>query len=185
MEAVEFFQYIKVPMTVAHVIAVVFGMGSALVSDALFSFFGRDKNLNNTELSTLSLLSKLVLYSLPLIILSGMALFLTNIDKYLNSNKFLAKMTILCILLLNGFVLNKYVWPHLLSNKFFTSKKERGIRKLAFACGAISVISWLSVCTLGILDNLSMSYNLILAMYLVVIVFGSLVSIVIEKKELN
>ena len=149
------------------------------------SFFSKDKKLNRTELSTLSVLSNIVFYSLILISLSGITIFFSDMDKYLNSAKFLAKMSILALLLINGYVLNKYIWPHLLNENFFTSLSEKNTRKLAFVCGAISVISWLSVCTLGILNGLAMSYSLIMSLYLAVILFGTIVSLIVEKRELN
>jgi len=185
MEVAEFFQTVKTPATILHVVSVVFGMGGALVSDLLFSFFSKDKNLNKTELATLSLLAKMVFWSLWLIVLSGLMIFLSDTDYYLNSHKFLAKMTILLILILNGYVLNTYVWPHLLKKKFFTAKGERGIRKVAFVCGAISVISWLSVLALGILDSLLMSYLSIIYIYLMIVIVGGFVAIIVERKELN
>jgi hypothetical protein len=168
-----------------HVVTVILGMGSALVSDLLFSFFSKDKKLDKTEISTLSILSKVVFYSLIFITISGIFIFLSDTTKYLNSVKFLAKMSILFILLINGYVLNTMVWPHLLNKSFFILKKERGVRKVAFACGAISVISWLSVCTLGILDSLDKSYLSIISLYLLIVLFGIFISLLVEKKELN
>jgi hypothetical protein len=185
MEPQNIFELIKAPATVLHVVSVVLGMGGALMSDILFSFFGKDKKLNPTELSTLEILSKVVLYSLVIIIASGFLIFLSDVDKYLNSAKFLAKMTIVVVLLVNGYVLNKYVWPHLLNKAFFTLKRERSVRQLAFVCGAISVISWLVVCGLGVLDRLPMSYSLVMSLYTVGLLFGGMMSLVIEKKELN
>ena len=185
MEIIEFFQDIKIPATVIHVIAVVFGMGGALVSDVLFSFFSKDRKLNTTEIFTLSILRIVVFYSLILIALSGAIIFFSDIEKYSNSEKFLAKISILLMLLINGYVLNKYIWLRLLNKNFFTLKKERNIRKLAFACGAISVISWLSVCILGILDSLDMSYILIISIYLSVIFLGTIFSLLIEKREFD
>ena len=185
MEFSEFFQNIKIPITILHILSVVLGMGSALVSDLLFSFFSKDKKLNKTELATLSILSKVVFYSLFVIVGSGLALFLANIERYLYSPKFLAKMSVLAILLINGYLLNKYVWPHLLNKNFFTLKKEHNIRRLAFACGAVSVISWISVLTLGVLNSLPMSYLAIMSAYLLIILFGVTVSLWVEKRELD
>lgn len=182
MEIIQFFQTIKIPMTVAHVIAVVFGMGGALMSDLLFSFFSKAKKLNDTQISTLSILSKVVLFGLIVIILSGMAIFLSDPVKYMNSAKFLAKMSILLILLINGYVLNKVVWPHVSSQEFFISKKSK-LRQLAFACGAISVISWLSTCTLGVLNRVSLSYFNIMSIYLIILLFGITIALLVEKKE--
>lgn len=185
MEIIEFFQYIKIPVTVVHVIAVVFAMGSALVSDLLFSVFSKDKKLNATQISTLTILRSIVFYGLILVVLSGAALFLSSVEEYMHSAKFLAKMSILSVLLINGYVLNKYIWPHVLREEFFTSEGERNVRRVAFACGAISVISWLSVCTLGVLDGLRMSYGTIISIYLLVILFGATVSLLMEKREFN
>lgn len=185
MEFTEFFQIIKTPATVVHVLAVVLGMGSALVSDLLFSFFSKDKKLNPTQISTLSILAKVVFYGLVIIIISGIALFLSDIERYMNSAKFLAKMSILLVLLVNGYILNKNVWPRLLGENFFTDIKERGIRRLAFACGAISVVSWLSVCTLGVLNRVNMSYGNIVSIYLAIVIFGIVVSLFMEKREFN
>ncbi len=185
METVEFFQIIKTPATVAHVIAVVFGMGGALVSDILFSFFSKDKNLNKTEIYTLTILRNVVHYSLILIVLSGLVIFLSDIEKYMNSAKFLAKMSIMFVLVLNGYVLNKFIWPHLLNRNFFTLKKERNIRRLAFACGAISVISWIFVCILGIVKSVPVGYEIIIWGYSTIIFFGIIVSLFIERKEFN
>jgi hypothetical protein len=185
MEITEFFQIIKVPATVVHVIAVVFGMGGALVSDILFSFFSKAKKLNTTEISTLSILSNIVFYSLIVIVISGITIFLSDVERYMHSAKFLAKMSILLVLLINGYVLNKAVWPHLLNEGFFVLKKERSIRQLAFACGAVSVVSWLSVCTLGVLNKLNMSYSTIISVYLLILLFGVVVSLRMEKKEFD
>ena len=185
MEIEAFFQTIKIPATVIHVISVVFGMGSALTADALFSFFSKDKKLNATEIKTLSILAKIVFYSLWIIVLSGIALFLSDVPRYSHSVKFLGKMSILLILVINGYALNKYVWPHLLNKKFFIETKERAVRKLAFVSGAVSVVSWLSVCILGVLDSVSISYEVLMGTYGIVIGSSIFVALAIEKKEFN
>ena len=185
METIEFFQYIKTPATVVHVVSVVVGMGAALVSDVFFSFFSADKKLNKTEINVLSLLSKIVSYALVVIVISGVAIFFSDLEKYMHSAKFMAKMTILLILVLNGFVLNNYVWPHLLQKNFFTVKKQLPVRRVAFAAGAVSVVSWLSVCALGVLDTLVFSYVYIVSVYAIVVLIGIIVALFVEKTEFN
>ena len=103
----------------------------------------------------------------------------------MHSAKFMAKMTILLILVLNGFVLNNYVWPHLLQKNFFTVKKQLPVRRVAFAAGAVSVVSWLSVCALGVLDTLVFSYVYIVSVYAIVVLIGIIVALFVEKKEFN
>ncbi len=182
MPYTEFFQEIKIFSTIVHVISVVLGMGSALVSDLLFSFFSKDKKLNSTEIKTLSFLSRVVLLGLIVISISGIFIFLSDSGKYMASDKFLAKMSILLVLLLNGLFLNKIIWPHLMEKNFFQSVKNK-IRTYAFACGAISVTSWLAVCTLGVLEKIKFSYIETMVVYLGVLAFAILIALIIEKLE--
>ncbi len=169
--------------TIAHVISVIFGMGSALISDILFTFYSKDKKLNKTEINTLSVLSKVVLISLFFIIASGFVIFLSDIDKYLSSAKFLSKMTIMIVLLINGYILNRYVWSHLLQKDFFVSKRERPMRRIAFISGAISVVSWIFVCILGMLNDVTFDYYQILILYFAIVIVGSVISVIIENKK--
>lgn len=178
-----FFVAYKPVFTVIHVLSVVFGMGGALMSDVLFNFFTKDRELSQNELKTLSILSKIVLTTLPIIILSGFLIFLSNVDKYIHSAKFLAKMTLMIILLVNGLVLDKYIWSHLLKKKFFTSIKEKKFRILSFICGSISVITWLCICTLGVLDSVTLSYWKIIGIYTVLIFAAFPIALGIEYKE--
>lgn len=182
MEFIEFFTTIKVPVTVLHVLSVIFGMGAALMSDVLFTFYGKDKRLSSTEIKTLEILSRVVWVSLIAIVGTGLGLFLSDIPKYMHSDKFLAKMTIVVILAVNGFLLNKYVWKHVIKKGFLTNIHEGAIRKIAFACGAVSVLSWLFTCALGVLDSVPVAYVVIMIGYGVIIAIGILVALGVEYK---
>ena len=183
METLELFSIIKTPATILHVISVVIGMGSALISDILFNFYSKDKHLNKTEQKTLDILSKVVWKSLFVISLSGVVIFLSDTVKYFASDKFLAKMTILIALLVNGYILNTYAWKHLLRPGFFTAKRESLARKISFAGGAISVISWLAVCALGVMDSLPFSYTHIIGLYGLIILVGIFGALLLENRE--
>ena len=104
MQAIDFFGAIKPAAVTLHLLGVILGMGGALISDILFSFFSRNKKLNPSEIVTLTILRKIILYGLWVIILSGIALFLSDPEKYLSSVKFLAKMSIVLVLVVNGWV---------------------------------------------------------------------------------
>jgi hypothetical protein len=57
------------------------------------------------------------------------------------------------------------------------------MRKVAFACGSISVISWVTVCALGVLDRIAISYGIFMAGYAVVILGGIVTALFMEYKE--
>ncbi len=177
----DFFAYIKIPMTILHVLGVVFGMGAALMSDMLFNFYSKDKKLNFNEVKTLSLLSKTVWFGLIIIFLSGTGLFLSDIPKYITSIKFLAKMSIVLVLLINGFILHKYIWKQVIKEHFLTDPTKTRARQKAFAGGAISVISWVIVCSLGVIDSIPFTYWQIMLAYFVIIAFGIITAITIER----
>ena len=170
-------------MTIVHVISVVFGMGAALISDILFTFYSEDKKLSSTEIKTLRLLSNIVWIGLVVIAMSGVGLFLSDIPKYIQSVKFLAKMSILVVLLVNGYVLHKYIWKHVIARNFLVSKEKSHMRKLAFACGAISMLSWITVCCLGVLDKVSISYGVLMGGYAVLIIGGVMTALLVEHRE--
>lgn len=185
MEAITFFEDNKSFFTLLHVLSVIAGMGSALTADILFNFFAKDKYLNQKEIKTSSLLSRIVWISLFCIILSGIALFLSDIAKYSESTKFLAKMSIVGILTFNGFILSKFVWSSVISKGFLVLRKYRGVRKVSFVCGMISVVSWIFACVLGILDKVGFSYLQIMSVYGFIIFCGAFVALFVEKKEFN
>lgn len=172
----------KTLLTIIHVLGVVMGMGAALMSDMLFSFFGHNKKLSHTETRTLTLLSRVVLVGLVIIILSGIGLFLSDVSKYLVSVKFLVKMTIMLVLLANGFILHVYISKLMIKRGFLSDHKYTGARKLAFSCGAISVVSWFSLCILGVLKSVPVSYPTLMSMYAFVIVGAIIVALIVEKK---
>jgi uncharacterized membrane protein len=171
----------KVIITIIHILGVVIGMGTALVSDFLFSFYAHNKKLSHSETYTLKLLSNLVWGGLVIITISGIGLFLSDIEKYMESTKFLVKMSILAVLVLNGYVLNRYVSKSMIKRGFLSYQKYTGMRKLAFACGAISVISWLSVLALGVINKSYVSYSSLLGLYGVVIVGSIIIALIVEK----
>jgi len=183
MEINTFFDLIKTPAIVLHVLSVVLGMGAALTADVLFAFYSRDKKFNPTELKTLSILSHVVLGGLALISLTGVIIFLSDVSKYIESAKFLAKMTILAVLIVNGFLLHKYVWPHISGKGFFTLKRDSFARKISFTCGAISTISWISILILGVLDSVSATYNSLIFLYIGLLTCGITVALVVERRN--
>lgn len=165
MPSAEFFLSIKTLSTVLHVLAAVCAMGAAFSADVLFHFFAADRKLSRLEARTLSILSRVVWYGLLGITVTGAALFLSDPARYLMSVKFLVKMTIIAILVLNGILLDRYVRVHLLGEKFFTARREAFARKIAFVCGTVSAVSWVSILALGVIDGVNAPYASVLGLY--------------------
>jgi hypothetical protein len=178
----EIFAELKTHFTLGHVASVVIGMGAAMISDVLFNFYSKDKILSKQELKVLSAFSAIVWVGLGGIIITGLGIFLSNPEFYASSDKFLIKMTIVGILTLNGYVLARFVQPHLVHRAFLTSRKERTVRRLAFACGAISLVSWIGALVLGLLSGIPLAYLEGIGLYMVIILASILIAVTVEKK---
>lgn len=187
-ETIQFFGEYKKISTITHVFAVILGMGSALVSDILFNFYIKDKKINPTENSTLEVLSKVIWVSLWAIMLSGVAIFLSNPDAYSSSPKFLLKIFIVSMVIINGYLFARITHGSLQKLNFTdtnSNNKYVRIRRLSFAFGSVSIISWLSAFVLGSIRSISVSFWQGLIIYGVLLVVGIVGSQIIERMIVN
>lgn len=185
MEAVPFIAEQKHLFVIAHVLFVVLGMGSALVTDILCLRFGFDRKLSRFEVDTIRFLSHVVTVSLAGIVLSGATVFLSDPERYLNSVKFLTKMTIVLALCANGWLLHRYVFRHIGDTGVLTNPRHRRLRKIGFALGAVSLTSWIAALSLGVLLHISVSYDTAILAYLVIVLAAVALSQIIESALLE
>ncbi len=184
-ETIAFFNEHKSISVITHVFSVIVGMGAALVSDILFNIYIKDRKINIHEDKTLNVLSKIIWFSLFFIFMSGLALFLSDPEKYSHSVKFLIKMTIVTVIIVNGYMFQRIVHPALRKINFSdinTHHKYVKLRKLSFAFGAISLSSWLLAFILGMLDSIPASYTVSLLLYLLILSVGILFSQIVEYR---
>ena len=182
---IEFFSEYKIISVIVHVLSVVVGMGAAFVSDILFNIYIKDKRIQPNEDRTLGTLSGIVWVSLIFIVLSGFALFLSDPIGYSQSHKFLVKMTIVGVIIVNGYLFWKVIHPALKKIDFIDtnmSHKYVKLRKVAFALGAVSLFSWLSAFVLGMLSNVSIYYSEAIIGYAAICFGAILASQVVEHR---
>lgn len=166
----------KAVVTIFHVFFVVVGMGSALVTDLLFVYFAINKTLAPFETKVIRLLSRAVTFALCAILVSGFFLFLSDTERYLASAKFLTKMSVVAILVVNGFLLHTLVFRHLGERGYLQRVANRTARRIAFLLGAVSFVSWVSAMSLGVLDKIPFSYVTALSLYLATLGCGVIAS---------
>lgn len=174
--------------TLAHVFGVIIGAGGAFSSDLIFFSSVRDESISRTEARFMRLGSMMVWAGLILIILSGFWIFFHDPDFYLVSSKFLAKMTIVGILTVNGIFfhlihlprIHRHVGAHFPSSDEFSRKSV-----FLMMSGALSMVSWASAIILGSLRTIPYTYFEIMTVYGTLVfcaVFGALL---LRKKILN
>ncbi len=159
----------------AHILGVCIGLGGATIADVLFFRFLKDFRISEKEADVMRSLSHIILGALIVILLSGAALYLSDTEKYNASPAFLAKMTIVVVLTVNGFFLHEYISPklvHLSFTKHYRSEPRlRVLRHIAFALGAVSASSWYSAFFIAMLKSLMLhaTFFHILATYLFIV----------------
>lgn len=172
-------------LTVAHLLGVVVGFGGAIITDTLSFKFLRDGKMSEAERDTLHTISQLIWLALAVIVVSGLGLFLPASERLLASNKFLAKMVVVMVVILNGATYRFIVEPKVMT--IFSGNQDmpapmRRLRRLAFALGGISSTSWLTAFVLGLLPPLSYPLRLILGVYGCILLVNIGISQVVERR---
>lgn len=173
-------------IAIAHVFFMALGLGVATITDLSFFKFLKDLRISKEEADTLSLYSQVIWFALAFVVVTGVALFIPDSDRLLLSSKFIAKMIIVSIIILNGVVLNLFVAPKMIHITFAEKHDHKKgelhkIRRVAFMAGPISIISWYSAFLLGSFRSLPMTSWQILAVYGAVIVVGIFSGLYLEK----
>ncbi len=168
--------------TAFHMIGFIFGLGGATIADIMFFRFLSDFRISKKEHTVLSALSQVVWVGLAILWVSGILLFVSDIEKYSHSSKFLLKAIVVTVVSLNGFALNSLVAPKLMRIdwKLGWNAKKRPMRRLAFALGAISMVSWYSAFILGSLRSLPYSFTELLVGYGVLLILAIIGSQMLE-----
>lgn len=140
-----------------------------------------------TELKFLKHGSRMVWAGLGLLVLSGLGLFSLTPDFYLGSSKFLAKMSIILIIIVNGLIFHFVHMPLMEKHKSEDLAKSKEFRRgsaAIIASGAVSVISWTATVILGVAPELPFDYWTIMALYLVAIAGGVTVGLLLKDRIL-
>ena len=169
-----------------HLLAAAVGLGGATIADVLFFDFLRDLKISEKEKGVLHVLSQIIWFALGLIILSGLGLYLPQSLLLNSSPKFLAKVAIALVIVINGAFLNLLISPKLVRISFREKHEHQSgelirLRKLAFALGAISLISWYAAFILGFMRNLDLGFGAIIGLYGGLVLAGIIISQIIER----
>jgi hypothetical protein len=161
-----------------HLIACCVAIGLVLTSDiAMVKQLLRADPTEKLDNKYLIDLQRTVLCALIALWVTGASIIALDVSlkgwEYFGNPKLQAKMTIVSLLTLNGFVLHKYVLPLMLKTGSLL-KLSFNQRMMAIFAGAFSGVSWFYAAMLGIGRPLNWKYSLfeILAAYPVLVVGG-------------
>ena len=157
----------KTLFLIGHLLGIALGAGGAFMADGLFLKSVRDGVLSRGEFGVLVFASHVITAGLLLLIISGSALFSLEAERYLASTKFLAKMTVVAVLTINGVFLHTSLIPRMREavGKSLRKKDFAGLRTTLLASGAVSLVSWISAIVLGAFKVIPLPYATIVGIY--------------------
>jgi hypothetical protein len=173
-----------------HLLGLAMGLGGTLVVDIMFTHFMRNYAISARESVIMHLISQMIIFGIFLLILSGVALYLPAAESFNENPRFIMKMIVVLIVIINGGVLNLYLTPKMKKISLVDEEKHRyeTLTRISFALGAISIVSWLAAFLLALLKDLfSMPLLYLLIGYLVLLLVAAggsqMAKVYYEKKE--
>lgn len=154
-----------------HLLGAILGGGAAFTSDFVFVSTIRDGQISHDEMRFLKLISGVVWLGLGVLLLTGAGFFLQDSQVILGSEKILAKLTIVAIILINGIIFHVLHLPRLQGlagqgREWFVSWLDSPQGRSMFLSGAVSGVSWLSVILLGALRSVPYGYWALIGLYI-------------------
>lgn len=162
----------KTIYTIFHIFGVIVGAGGAFFSDAIFFRSIKDGHISKEEFGFMRLGSVIVWIGLILIVVSGFFIFMTNPEGYISSSKFLAKMSIVLVIIINGIIFHFMHFPHIRGHiglKFHDSPIFIKKSSLLMISGGISFSSWVFAVVLGVINSVPYNYFQIMSIYFLVL----------------
>lgn len=170
----------KTLVVYAHLLAACVSIGSLLLQD-LALWRSRHRVLTQDEISALRNTANIVFMALVVLWVTGITLvtigYFENPQEYFSNQKIWAKLSVVVILSLNGVLLHFYSFPKVVGNKAILELPSVD-QKLIGCSGALSTVSWLFACYLGIARNwnYSLDYASIMLVYAGLVVTGFIVA---------
>lgn len=164
----------------AHLLAACVSIGSLLLQD-LALWRSRHRVLTQDEVTALRNTAHVVFIALVVLWVTGVTLvtlgYFENPQEYFSNQKIWAKFSVVVILSLNGVFLHFYSFPKVVGNKAILELPAAD-QKWIGCSGALSTVSWLFACYLGIARNwnYSIDYSSIMLVYGSLVVVGFVVA---------
>lgn len=162
-----------------HLFGIILGAGGAFVSDGIFFAALKDRIISGDELRILKAGSHFIWFGLFLLVISGIGLFLQDVERLSTSVKFISKMTVVVVIVANGVIFHLVHIPFIhghLGKTLATKRKPAKARLIPFvlASGVISMVSWTATIVLGSLRSIPITYVGFLAVYSGAVAIGIL-----------
>ena len=159
----------KTLIVYAHLLAACVAIGILLIQDLALAK-SKGSPLSATAIKDLTKSAEIMFIALIMLWISGLSLvligYLDNPEQYLMNEKLWAKFTVVSVLTLNGIALHYFSFPRVTSRKGLLGLPTFE-QILVTLTGALSSVSWLFACYLGIARpwNYTVDYSFVMFIY--------------------
>ncbi len=160
---------LKTLIVYAHLLAACVAVGVLLIQDLALAK-SKGSRLSELAIKELTKSADIMFIALVVLWISGLALvlvgYIDNPQQYLLNEKLWAKFTVVSVLTLNGIALHYFSFPRMISSRGLLG--QPAIEQILMALtGAISTVSWLFACYLGIARNwnYTVDYSFVMFIY--------------------
>ncbi|HSC67417.1 MAG TPA: DUF2214 domain-containing protein [Cellvibrio sp.] len=160
---------IKTLIVYAHLLAACVAIGILLIQDLALAK-SKGSALSATAIRELTKSAEIMFIALVVLWISGLSLvllgYLENPQQYLMNEKLWAKFTVVSVLTLNGIALHYFSFPRVTSRRGLLGLPTFE-QILVALTGALSSVSWLFACYLGIARNwnYTVDYHFVMFIY--------------------
>jgi hypothetical protein len=168
-----------------HFVGFIIGLGAATSTDYLFFKFLKDLKISKAESKVLKMMSNLVWIGVFIFTFSGVGLFYGKWQELIYSDSFLAKITIVLIIIINGTILHYIISPHLTKLSFRKKHKKEEMHNLrlkAMLSGLTSLLSWYYTLFLALNKGYNLKYSVIMGLYIILLLLGYITMYIIHIK---
>lgn len=167
---------LKTVFIIAHVFGAIIGVGGAYMSDVMFFATIFDQKIEKTEFRFMKIGNVMIWVGLLILMVTGALIFFLDPGTYAQSTKFLAKITIVTLIFVNGVIFHILHLPRMKRHrdmKFSQSKEFMKWLPALAASGGASITSWTIVVILGMLKTVPYSYWQIMSVYIGLVVIAA------------
>lgn len=155
-----------------HLLGLVMGLGGTFIVDIMFAHFMKNYSISARESVVMHLIGQMIIFGLILLVLSGIALLLPAYNSFAENPRFIMKMIVVFVVIINGIALNLYLTPKMKKISLVEEEKKRyeKLTRISFALGAISIVSWISAFFLAMLKaDLTLPLSYLLPAYIILL----------------
>jgi hypothetical protein len=169
-------------LLVLHIIGVIIGVGTVTVTDYFHVIGLRKKKLERRLIIVYPIFASMIKWAILLIIITG-AILLLNKPFLLEQPLVILKLSLFGVVLINGYILHKHVYPHTV-RCVMNEKAKCPIHVLwvSALAGSISFVTWYSILIIALTKQFGYSVISFLAFYIAALIIIGIVIYITEKK---